>query len=334
VKRYLLDVDTGTGTPGADHDDGLALGFALRAGLPILGITTSPGNVTTEIATCNTLRLLEQFGHPHIPVARGRDDPLLFDASPIRAFYDAAGETEIARRLWAGWNLPEPKLQPSAQKAHDFIIECARQYPREVTLILCASLTNLAMAILAEPQVVELLNGAVCMGLMIADPNPFMAPLDRPPRYMNDSYDSDATEIVTKSGLPITFVTADVAFKVPLLRSEDLERIAQIDSRINHSLARMLEPWIAFVKERYGMAGCGLPDVLAVAVAIDPTLVTTSKFQIDMARFRLGESDRYPYLVPGTGGIQVDCAVDVDGESFMELFFNTMAGLKSVGSRR
>ncbi len=327
--RYLLDLDTGTGTPGADHDDGLALGFALRAGLDVIGVTTSPGNVPTQVATENTLRLLECFRRPEIRVAPGRELPLIYDPSAIRAFYDTAGKTEIAKRIWAQADIAQPALQPSKLKAHELIIESARQHPGEVILIMCAAPINLALAILVEPQVVDWLAGAVYLGLMITDPNLQLHTLDRPPRFMNDSYDSDALEIVVRSGLPVTFITSDAAFQVPLLSADDLDRIARVDHPINQCLAKMLRPWIAFVSERYQMQGCGMPDLLAVAAAIDPSVINKQPYHIDMAKHRIeDESKRYPYLHPDPiqGELTVVCAYEADTSSFSQLFWDTMTG--------
>src|SRR5690606_39957053 len=69
--RISIDTDPGI-------DDAMAILFAFAAPeLEVVGLTTIFGNVQTDLATQNALRLVEFAGHPHIPVASGADKPLV-----------------------------------------------------------------------------------------------------------------------------------------------------------------------------------------------------------------------------------------------------------------
>lgn len=71
MKPVIIDVDTGV-------DDAIAILLALRSQeLNVLGITTVSGNVEVELATKNTLVLLDLIDAEEIPVARGMDAPLI-----------------------------------------------------------------------------------------------------------------------------------------------------------------------------------------------------------------------------------------------------------------
>src|SRR5690606_3460799 len=68
--KMLLDCDTGI-------DDALALMYAaLDPRIELLGVGTVWGNVEVELATRNTLRVLDLVGSPEIPVAMGAAGPL------------------------------------------------------------------------------------------------------------------------------------------------------------------------------------------------------------------------------------------------------------------
>ena len=67
----VLDVDTGV-------DDSLALLLAARSpALNLLGATCVTGNVAVDKVVDNTLKVLAVAGRGDVPVAIGRDQPLL-----------------------------------------------------------------------------------------------------------------------------------------------------------------------------------------------------------------------------------------------------------------
>ena len=63
--------------------------------------------------------------------------------------------------------IPEPKTKKSPLKAHDFIIEMVKKYPGEVTIVKEGSLTNLALALLVEPEIAPLVKSVVHMGVLL-----------------------------------------------------------------------------------------------------------------------------------------------------------------------
>ncbi|RPJ21092.1 MAG: nucleoside hydrolase, partial [Planctomycetaceae bacterium] len=69
-QKIIIDTDPGV-------DDAMAIFFALRSPeLEVIGLTTVFGNVHSDLATLNALRLLEIADRTDIPVARGTDAPL------------------------------------------------------------------------------------------------------------------------------------------------------------------------------------------------------------------------------------------------------------------
>ena len=102
--RLVLDTDPGNGVPGADIDDGLAIGLALTSPeVQLEAITVVAGNVPVDRGVACALEILEAAQVDAVPVHRGADRPLVEDPAAWRALLDDdRRDDERARRLWAG----------------------------------------------------------------------------------------------------------------------------------------------------------------------------------------------------------------------------------------
>jgi len=227
--KVILDVDTGTGLPVCDIDDGIAIALALASPeIELLGCTTCGGNVRTHESTINTLRILEMAGRGDIPVAEGRANPFRQDVSASFAWLEqrSAG----GRDFWYKDMPPllEPTLSPSPLKAHEFIIEMVKKHPGEVTIVKEGSLTNLALAVLVEPEIAPLVKEVVHMGGHVGNRDwERVGPAALPPVLwrdilrMNTEFDPEATAIVIESGIPFTFVTGTSSWRTRLARGSN-----------------------------------------------------------------------------------------------------------------
>ena len=338
--KVIMDVDNALGMFG-DVDDGLAIALALASPeIELLGCTTCGGNCRAPESTVNTLRLLEIAGRGDIPVAEGRHRPLIQDVSASFELIEQR-RAELMPIYWTNVPpLPQPTLRPSALKAHEFIIETVKKHPGEVTIVKEGALTNLALALLVEPEIAPLVKAVVHMGGSVgypcwaADPG---SPGYTAWRYvlrMNTEFDPDATEIVVRSGIPFTFVTDTVTLRV-ILSQADLDRIEAVGTPYHQFLATVVSPWLdynAHDPERYDHFAAGdqkrdgiyMHDELTLAVVIDPTLCNFVDMHCDLERFRNWE---YPYLYPGPDAPQVRVAVDVDAPRFERFFVDRLSGL-------
>ena len=134
----LLDVDTGI-------DDALALLYACASpDAELVAVTCLSGNAALADTERNTRAVLELAGRGEVEVAAGRPTPLL------RAL-EITPETHGPRGLGYA-ELPDPSTPASSRFGPDVIVEAARSRPGEVTLVTLGPLTNLAIALLAEPR--------------------------------------------------------------------------------------------------------------------------------------------------------------------------------------
>ena len=119
--KIIIDTDPGV-------DDAMAILYAfLDPQIELIGLTSIFGNVTTDIATRNALRLVELAGKS-VPVAAGAQKPL---AVPRR---EPAWEVH-GREGFGTIPAETPALEPVHETAAEFICEMAHKYAGE--LVLC-----------------------------------------------------------------------------------------------------------------------------------------------------------------------------------------------------
>src|SRR3954451_17296779 len=148
--KLIIDCDTGI-------DDSLALLYAAASSdAELVAVTCTAGNIQARQVATNTRALLELARRSDVEVALGREVPLV---RPLMIADDTHPPPRPAHAV-----LPEPTTQISARHSADLIIEEARRAPGEITLITLAPLTNLAVALVREPELPRLLKGLVIMG--------------------------------------------------------------------------------------------------------------------------------------------------------------------------
>jgi inosine-uridine nucleoside N-ribohydrolase len=145
-----------------------------------------------------------------------------------------------------------------------------QQYGSALTVIALGPLTNIARAMQAAPQTMQQLGRLVIMGGAIAVPGNIS-----PVAEFNIYVDPHAADIVFQSGIPITLIPLDVTQQVRL--TPDL--LSPTSRRAPTPLAQTVRDLTqhAFQKSTTGMA---LHDPLAVAVALDPSLVTCTALPV------------------------------------------------------
>src|SRR5579872_5761336 len=298
----ILDVDTGI-------DDAMAILYALnRPGIRLEALTTTFGNTDVDRATANTLRILELAGRPDIPVARGPGRSLLKPF--VKGAVHVHGDNGLGDIV-----LPEPKIKAVPEHASDLMIRMARENPGEITLCPVGPITNVAIALAKEPDVAPLFKEIVVMGSTIFHPG--IQGIATPIADANFWNDPEAAEIVLRSGAKITLVGMDVTMKV-LLTKPMREEIAREGGRVGETMMRISEFYVRSYETMYpGIAGCGLHDPLAVAIAEDPSLAVTERMCIDIELAGLltrGQTiaDRRR-SAEGRRNAEVCMQVDVDG---------------------
>ena len=256
----------------------------------VLGLTSVAGNVSIVDATRNALCLLEATDRTDIGVWRGSDGP---DGGAPQYAYHFHGETGLTL------DLGSPKSSPRDGEASGFILDSAKNLEGALEIIAIGPLTNVAAAIEAEPELPGILERIWVMGGAFD-----YAGNVTPHAEFNFYSDPVAADLVLGSGAPVTVVGLDVCDRVQV--GPDRRGFAAGDSPGAALSTSLLDAWFAsHAGERFSMC-----DPLAVAVALDPSLVTLRSGGVGVTT-RGVERGRSAF---DDGRPSVEVAMDVDVE--------------------
>jgi purine nucleosidase len=145
----IIDTDGGA-------DDAIAIMMALRhPDVQVEAITTVVGNVSIEQATRNALYLVELCGE-RVPVYQGSGRPMLREPSNAQSVHGKDGLGDLG--------LDPPQNKPESEHAVDALIRCITDAPDEITVVVLGLLTNVALALLKEPELAFALRDVCMMG--------------------------------------------------------------------------------------------------------------------------------------------------------------------------
>jgi len=317
AEPIVMDVDTGI-------DDAMALLYACaHQGAHILGVSTVVGNVSLAAATRNTRAVLALARRDDIPVWPGAPTAI---SIPVKDASEVHGRSGLGHAV-----LPEPDEPARVQHAVEAIIAAARAHAGRLILVATGPLTNIALAVMREPELPRLVKRFVIMGGAYAEPGNVT-----PSAEFNIWHDPEAARIVFHAfggvgGTPVIAIGLDVTRKTIIDESD----VAAIASRCaskpqGPALTRFLEDssraYFERMERTYGQRIFTMHDPLAVAVALDPTLVETRRAAVDVetsGRLTTGAT-----IVDWRGQwgrlANAEVAVAVDADRFRHLFFEAM----------
>lgn len=270
-QRVIIDTDPGI-------DDAMAILLALNSPeLEVEALTVVPGNVEGWQGLENALKIVSLADRCNVIVAGGAQHPL--NQKLITAQY------WHGRNGLAGVELPASKCMADSRFGPDLIIELVHKYPHEITLIPIGPLTNIALAVSKDPSIVRLTKNIVIMGGSISGGNVNGA------AEANIYNDPEAAAIVFNAGWMVTMIGSDVGEKTILTRKE--LSVLQAQHGPESDFVAKLADFYLTRSEKSGYSGAAMYDPLAVATAIDPTLVTLKDMHVDVetrGEFTRGET--------------------------------------------
>jgi len=249
-RPIIVDTD-----PGQDDAVALLTALASPEELEVVAVTAVAGNVPLDLTVTNALALVELAGRPEVPVYRGSVRPMV---NPLVTAEYVHGPTGLD-----GANLPPPTLLPADGHAVDKIVEVASE--REVvTLCTLGPLTNVALALVREPEIVSSIDELIMMGGGF-----FEGGNTTPTAEFNVFVDPHAAHVVLTSGIPITMMPLDVTHKA-LTSPDRLQRFRDLDTPAGTAVAGMLDFYDRWDMEKYGMPGGPLHDPTVIAYLLQP----------------------------------------------------------------
>jgi purine nucleosidase len=128
--------------------------------------------------------------------------------------------------------------------------------------------TNLALALIQEPEIVQGIKEVVIMGGAH-----FNGGNITPVAEFNLFADPQAAEVVLKSGVKLTYLPLDVTHKI-LTSDARLKQIAALNNNASKIVGDILNEYIKGDMEHYGIPGGPVHDATVIAYLLKPELFT------------------------------------------------------------
>jgi inosine-uridine nucleoside N-ribohydrolase len=308
VRPVVIDTDMG-------NDDWMAILYLLnRPDVEVKAITVSgTGLAHCEPGTRNALRLLALAEHNAVPVACGRETPLVGD----HAFPD---EWRVGADNLSGLRLPEGPGDVSEKGAAELLLETVGASSGKATLLALGPLTNVAEAVQRSPSLTSNLEMVYIMGGAVDVPGNIASVgvgIDNDVAEWNIYVDPRAANIVLESGAPVTLVPLDATNHVPVDRA--------FYQRIEKNRASPEVEFIFSVLTQLGESidagGYYLWDAMAAAILTDETLASFETRNLSVVEGEGPESGR-TRVTPGGPGVRV--VLSADGPRFEQVFLDTL----------
>lgn len=307
-QQLIIDCDTGV-------DDAVALLLAFASPeFDILGVCTTDGNVSAELVARNT-RIIRQIARREdVPVHIGCPRPIVRDPVQAGHFHGESGLGDL--------EIFEPSAPAADGHAVNFIIDQVMRLPPEsVTLAVTGPMTNLAVAMIMQPEIIERLGPVIIMGGARSEGGNIIASAE-----FNVFADPHAAQVVFTSGCPITVLGLDATHQVRATP----ERIAAIEA-LNTEAARTAGRLLRFASKVSAefMEGEDSPlhDPCTIAFLLRPELFTTRPCAVLVetgSALTIGHTAVEFRVDPRTAAVQWVTRVDADG--VFDLLLERLAG--------
>ncbi|TCV96021.1 purine nucleosidase [Luteibacter rhizovicinus] len=257
MTRPLLLIDTDPGV-----DDALAILMA-HAHADVIALSVAAGNVGLDHTVRNARKLVELLD-VDTPVFAGCPSPLVRAPDEDAAFvHGADGFGDVG--------FPEPAPRAQAEHAALALLRISRERQGEITLVALGPLTNLALAVRLDPTLPQRIKRLVIMGGAVTG----HGNTGKIPAEFNIGFDPEAAHVVFEA-FPM-FELVDWEATVRHAFPDDVYQAwsAQGDER-----ARFFHAIFGTAREfnaKHERAGFIAADALAMAVAVDPSIVTRAE---------------------------------------------------------
>jgi purine nucleosidase len=253
--QLLIDTDPGV-------DDALAILMA-HAHADVVALSVAAGNVGLAHTVRNARTLRDLLG-ASFPVFPGCATPLVRAPDEDAAFVhgtDGLGDV----------GFPEPNAVAEGEAAALALLRLTRERPGELTLVALAPLTNLALALKLDPTLPQRVKRLVVMGGAVTG----HGNTGKVPAEFNVGFDPEAAHVVFEAFPAFDLVDWEATLRHGFDDAEFDGWVAAGDHR-----AKFFEQVFRTAREynaTHDRNGVVAADALAMAVAIDPSIVVRSE---------------------------------------------------------
>jgi len=255
TRPFWIDTDTAS-------DDAVALVIALwHPDIEVVGIGVVAGNVPLDMAVQNALYTRELCERPDVPIYAGGATPLSIPLETAQNVHGGDGMGDIGLHLTG--------RDPDQGDAVDELIRASHEHAGELTLVTLGPLTNVARALQLDPTLPSRIARTVTMGA-VADHVGNITPVAE----FNMWADPHAVDVVLGSGLDVEFVGWDISRRHAVIPPALADELRAIGTPIAEFCIEIQCVVAEFCATETKLAGFDLPDPIAMAYALDPTVAT------------------------------------------------------------
>ena len=255
---FLIDTDLGV-------DDSIALLMALAdPSIEIRALFTVHGNTKIEQVNRNVRQVLE-YTNCELPIYPGSAMPL--HAQPLEPV-EIMGKDGLGN---VSYELPEPKMELQDKHAALVMVDLineAHGAGEEITLVMLGPLTNLALALTLDPEIINKLPNLVIMGGAFEARGNSSTVAE-----FNFFADPEAAAVVFRAGFSnVILLPWETTLKFPLLW-DNYGQLCEIGTSRADLMKRITSLTRQFLEGILKFPGLLLPDPLAMACALDPSII-------------------------------------------------------------
>ena len=262
-QKIIIDCDPG-------HDDAIALLVAAYSDkYNLIGVSTCAGNQTIDKTSKNALNLLNFFDK-EIKVAKGETNPI---KRKIRTCPEIHGESGLD-----GYDFPVYKEEYDSRPAYQFIIDTVLAN-KDIIVITTGPMTNLALALSHNPNIVKNIKEIVLMGGSTTEGN------ITPEAEFNILVDPEAADICFRAGAPMRMLGLNVTRKI-LVTDKVIEEASKINTRGSDLFVKLMKVFNKNQKEFFGLEYGPLHDPATII-----SLINDKAFVFEPMRVEVDTSD-------------------------------------------
>jgi len=287
-----------------------------RADVSVEAITTVTGNVHVDKVVPNVFTVLDVM-RARVPVYRGAEQPL------VPGFWSPEEQVHGTDGLggYRGDRRPAGRVEP--EPAAIALLRLVDEAPGEITIIALGPLTNIALACRLDPAFPQKVKALVFMGGTISA----IGNTRNLSAEFNAFCDPEATQIVLDAFPLSTMLSWETTLKHSF-SWEQYESLARMGTPRASFFGAITGPTIAFLRQFHQVPGYLLPDPLAMAITLDPRLITACE-RLHVSVELQGRLTRGQTVLDhmGLGGCDpnVDVVTGVDVEGVYQQFRRALA---------
>jgi inosine-uridine nucleoside N-ribohydrolase len=304
MSRLVIDTD-----PGVDDALAIMLAFA-HPTTRVEAITVVAGNVGLDRTVANACTVLDVLGvvPEATSVFRGCSRPLVGPQREATSHgTDGLGDSHF----------PPSKRPIAPEHAALALVRLAAESPGALTLVALGPLTNVAAALTLDPDLPRKYRRLVVMGGAVrATGN-----MPDPSTEFNAASDPEAAAIVLERWPDAALVPWETVMQY-LVGLDRLEALWAAPGPRGQFVRRITGQKPRHVLDQFGLSGIFTADPVAMAVAVEPTVVTKSerhRVRVELGGRHTRGQTTVDWFDRGGEEPTVEVVLELDGERFWKL---------------